>query len=394
MTLLVEPEQATVAELTAALGRQAVTRASLEGARDELSSRLDEDVVVLGPNIDLGGAFRLASDYRVTRPTLSVVLVRRRIETSVLSEAMRNGVREVVEERDLRALNDAVGRARTLASELRLLNEGGEAGQLAQGKVLTVFSAKGGCGKTTLSTNIAAMMAAEGDKKVCLVDLDLAFGDVGIALQLVPAHTVADAIAMGPTLDADGLRGLLTEHPTGLNVLAAPVGPDAKDAIKPDLVTRMIDLLTRDFDLVIVDTPPAFDDTTLAAFDRTDLLLVLTTLDVPAIKNLKLALETLDMINFAPEKVKVVVNRADAKVGLGVGDIEKAIRLPIAARIPSSRDVPASTNRGVAISVDNPRHPVSLAIRQLMTENMPEMANHLADADGRRRPLFRPRGEA
>lgn len=394
MTLLVEPEQATVAELTAALGRQALTRASLEGARDELSSRLDEDVVVLGPNIDLGGAFRLASDYRVTRPTLSVILVRRRIETSVLSEAMRNGVREVVEERDLRALNDAVGRARTLASELRLLNEGGEAGQLAQGKVLTVFSAKGGCGKTTLSTNIAAMMAAEGDKKVCLVDLDLAFGDVGIALQLVPAHTVADAIAMGPTLDADGLRGLLTEHPTGLNVLAAPVGPDAKDAIKPDLVTRMIDLLTRDFDLVIVDTPPAFDDTTLAAFDRTDLLLVLTTLDVPAIKNLKLALETLDMINFAPEKVKVVVNRADAKVGLGVGDIEKAIRLPIAARIPSSRDVPASTNRGVAISVDNPRHPVSLAIRQLMTENMPEMANHLADADGRRRPLFRPRGES
>lgn len=394
MTLLVEPEQATVAELTAALGRQALTRASLEGARDELSSRLDEDVVVLGPNIDLGGAFRLASDYRVTRPTLSVILVRRRIETSVLSEAMRNGVREVVEERDLRALNDAVGRARTLASELRLLNEGGEAGQLAQGKVLTVFSAKGGCGKTTLSTNIAAMMAAEGDKKVCLVDLDLAFGDVGIALQLVPTHTVADAIAMGPTLDADGLRGLLTEHPTGLNVLAAPVGPDAKDAIKPDLVTRMIDLLTRDFDLVIVDTPPAFDDTTLAAFDRTDLLLVLTTLDVPAIKNLKLALETLDMINFAPEKVKVVVNRADAKVGLGVGDIEKAIRLPIAARIPSSRDVPASTNRGVAISVDNPRHPVSLAIRQLMTENMPEMANHLADADGRRRPLFRPRGES
>lgn len=396
MTLLVEPDQSTVAELTSALGRATVTRSSVDGARDELTTSSDEDVVVVGPNVDIGAVFRLASDYRVTRPTLSIILVRRRVETSVLADAMRNGVREVVEERDLRALNDAVARARTLAGELRLLNEGGD--DLAshkRGQVITVFSAKGGCGKTTLSTNLAAMLAAQGHKRVCLVDLDLAFGDVGIALQLVPTHTVADAIAMGPTLDADGLRDLLTAHPTGLQVLAAPTGPDTKESIKPELVSRTIELLAREFDVVVIDTPPAFDDTTLAAFDRTDMLLVLTTLDVPAIKNLKLSLETLQLISFPPENVRVVVNRADAKVGLSVSDVEKATRHEVAARIPSSRDVPAATNRGVAIAVDDPNHPVSAAIATLITQNMPELADGLTPAGpSRRRPLFRSRGES
>ena len=366
MTLIAEPDPSWQRELQSAVGSQAIVLAGLDGVRDALEASTEHDVVVLGGNIDSGGAFRLASDYRVTRPTLSVILVRRRIETSLLADAMRHGVREVVEERDLPALNQAVQRAQRLASELRMV---GEAGPVAPGRkkgtVITVFSAKGGCGKTTVATNLAALLAVERHETVCLVDLDLAFGDVGIALQLVPARTVSDAITMGATLDAEGLEALLTPHSSGLKVLAAPIGPDATENIKPDLVFRILDLLTSMFDVVIVDTPPAFDDTTLAAFDRTDSLLVLTTPDVPAVKNLKLSLETLHLINFPTEHVRIVVNRADAKVGLTVGDIEKSVKSTISARIPSSRDVPSAVNRGVAISVDSPKHPVSQAVRSL-----------------------------
>ena len=392
MTLVTEPNSAAAAELGSVLGRATTTLANLDATRDALSNSLDEDVVVVGPSIDAAGAFRLAADYRITRPTLSVILVRRRVETSVLAEAMRNGVREIVEEHDLRALNEAVQRARALAGDLRVLSDGGESPATKRGTIVTVFSAKGGCGKTTVSTNLAAMLASETDKKVCLVDLDLAFGDVGIALQLVPVHTLADAVAMGASMDADGLRDLLTGHSTGLQVLAAPVGPDTKESVSPSLVTRILDLLSAEFDVVIVDTPPAFDDTTLAAFDRSDLLLMLTTLDIPAIKNLKVSIETLHYIGFPAEKIEVVVNRADAKVGITVADVRKAIEVPIAARVPSSRDVPAATNRGVAITVDAPRHPVSQAIRSLAATHLPDLAGQLAEPASSKRRIFRQRG--
>jgi pilus assembly protein CpaE len=367
MTLLVEPDDTAAGLIASALGTGARLLPHLETARDMLAADTSQDVVVVGPNIDAAAAFRLAGDYRVTRPTLGVVLVRRRVETSLLAEALRHGVRDVVEERDLAGINDAVQRAQQLADELRLVGEGDVASiERPRGKVITVFSAKGGCGKTTVSTNLGAMLASEFGQHVCLVDLDLEFGDVAISLQLVPAHNIYDAVAMGKSLDADGLRGLLTPHSTGLQALTAPISPDTHQSIKPELVERILDLLAAEFDVVIVDTPPSFDDTVLATFDRTDVLVLLTTMDVPAIKNLKIAIETLHMLNFSPDKTRVIVNRSDSRVGLNVGDVEKSIRLPVTGRIPSSRDVPTSTNRGAPLAIENPRHPVSQALRDFI----------------------------
>lgn len=403
MTIIADPDPSRISELRAAVGAHAVTVAGLDAVRDALESTTEHDVVVLGPTIDPGGAFRLAGDYRVTRPTLSIILVRSRIETSILADAMRHGVREVVEERDLPGLNQAVDRAQRLANELRVV---GDAGTLVEGRkrgqVITVFSAKGGCGKTTIATNLAALLASERHESVCLVDLDLAFGDVGIALQLVPARTVTDAISMGATLDAEGLQALLTPHSSGLKVLAAPIGPDSKESVKPDLVFRIIDLLAATFEVVIVDTPPAFDDTTLAAFDRTDELLVLTTPDIPAVKNLRLSLETLKLINYPTDHIRVILNRADAKVGLSAGDVEKSAKYPITAKIPSSRDVPAAVNRGEAITVASPKHPVSQAVRTLADSLVPipeqphdasSGSGRLSRASSRKRGRFRPKGE-
>jgi pilus assembly protein CpaE len=113
-----------------------------------------------------------------------------------------------------------------------------------------------------------------------------------------------------------------------------------------------------------VDTPPAFDEQVLEALDQSDLIALIATLDIPALKNLKLTLETLDEINFPREKWAVVLNRSDSKVGLALNEVEKTLRVPISIQIPSSRDVPAAINRGVPIIYDNPKHPVSVAIRQ------------------------------
>jgi pilus assembly protein CpaE len=258
-----------------------------------------------------------------------------------------------------------VRRARELARQLRdTVSEAPDAERsTSRGTLITVFSAKGGCGKTTLATNLAAALAAGGRREVCLVDLDLAFGDVAIAMQLFPAHTIADAVPLADNLDASALASLLTPHSPGLTTLVAPIEPGTAESIPASLVTTVLTLLKQQFDFVVVDTPPAFDDHVLAAFDQSDMVALLATLDIPALKNLKLTLETLDLLNYPRDRWRLVLNRADSKVGLAVSEVEKTLKAPIISQIPSSRDVPASINRGVPIVLDDPKHPVSMAIK-------------------------------
>jgi len=364
MTAVIDYDPTGAETLHNAVSGDCTLLPTFEALRDHLDTHTGEDCVVVGASVDLESALSLATEMRVIRPSLGVVLVRRRVDTSLLGDALRAGVREVIEERNLAGVNTAVQRVQNVAHAIREQVPGAseEAEPEARGTVVTVFSAKGGCGKTTLSTNLAAALADGGRREVCLVDLDLSFGDVAIALQLYPSHTIADAVKHGEALDLAALEAILTPHSAGLTTLVAPVEPGAS-GISADLVGRILDLLRPRFDFVIVDTPPAFDDPVLAAFDRSDVIALIATLDIPALKNLKLTLETLDLLNYSRDKWLVVLNRADSKVGLALNEVEKTLRVPIAVQIPSSRDVPASINRGVPIVVEDPRHPVSQAIK-------------------------------
>jgi pilus assembly protein CpaE len=368
MTAIVEFDPIGAESIKAALGPDSGVLASLDALRAHLDVNLFEDCVVLGPSVDQQDVFELAEEMRLKRPSLGVVMVRRRIDTAVLSDALRAGVREVIQERDLSGLSTAVRRQREIAARLREQIETGAEGEARQqhGQVITVFSAKGGCGKTTLATNIATALAESGKGTVALVDLDLAFGDVAIALQLFPTHTIADAVSIGEDLDGPALASLLTTHRSGLQALVAPMEPSAAENITTPLVSHILDILREDFDYVVVDTPPALDDHVLAAFDHSNVVALLATLDIPALKNLKLTLETLDLIGYPRDRLKIVLNRSDSKVGLSLSEVEKTLRAPIVAQIPSSRDVPASTNRGVAIVSDDPKSPVSIAIRSFI----------------------------
>ena len=372
MTAIVDLDGNIADSLHSALGPDSLVLPSLDALRRHLETQFAEDTVVLGPTVDITAALGLAQSMRVSRPSLGVILVRRRVDTSVLTDALRAGIFEVVDERDLAGLNAAVRRARDIARQLRET-----VGHLtpavdtaSRGKLITVFSAKGGCGKTTLATNLAAALADRGRREVCLVDLDLAFGDVAIALQLYPAHTIADAVPIANNLDSSAVASLLTPHSPGLTTLVAPIEPGTAESIPAALVAAVLELLKQQFDYVIVDTPPAFDDHVLAAFDQSDLVALLATLDIPALKNLKLTLETLDLLNYPRDRWRLVLNRADSKVGLALGEVEKTLKAPIAAQVPSSRDVPASINRGVPIVLDDPKHPVSAAIKAFAERNI------------------------
>jgi pilus assembly protein CpaE len=364
MTLLIEPDAELAETLVFTMGSQV----TVLDATHEVARRVEQDasevLVVLGPGVDQSLAFGLAEDLRVTRPHVGVVLLRRRVDIAVMGQALRSGIREVVDPDDLAALGAACNRSleisRRLASAAGLATDAGP-----EGRVVTVFSAKGGCGKTTIATNLAAVLASGGRARVCLVDLDLAFGDVAIALQLVPARTITDSSAMVGTMDEQGVRSLITPHSPGLDTVLAPTEPGQSERVDVKVVGELVRVLRRMYDFIVIDTPPAFSEHVLAAFDASDCYVLLATLDIPALKNLRLTLEMLELLGYPQSSWLVALNRSDSKVGLGVDEVERTLRVPIAAQIPSSRAVPASINRGVPLVLDEPAHPVSGAIRQL-----------------------------
>lgn len=365
MPIIVEPQPTNAETFASAIGSATKQVANLEQLKRTLSEEPGEYAIVLGPSVDLDAGAALADNLRVTRPATSVILIRRRVDTSVLAEALRSGMREVVEERDLAGLGQAVRRAAQIWEALHGPVSTGAS--TVHGKQITVFSPKGGVGKTTLAVNLAIALT-HNDHAVCLVDLDLGFGDVAITLQLFPARTLADAIPLEAGLDTDTLEVLLTPHRDGIQTLVAPVQPDAKDSIPASLVGKILRLLKAKFDYVVVDTAPSFDEHVLQAIDETDELLLVTTLDVPTLKNVKIAVETLDLLNVPRERRRLILNRADDKVGLSADKVESTLGMKIAASVPTSPQVASSTNSGEPILSSLPRHAVSRAISALAEE--------------------------
>jgi len=167
------------------------------------------------------------------------------------------------------------------------------------------------------------------------------------------------------------------------DVLLAPVNPADVEHITGDLAGRILSILQEEYDYIIVDSPPAFTEVVLRSFDQASAYVLLTTLDLPAIKNLKVTIDTLDALAMPRDKWHVVVNRSDTHVGLEVSDVEKAIGMGVTARIPSSNDVPASINMGVTLMSSKPKHAVSKAILELGRTVAPEWSEALPSAPAR-----------
>jgi pilus assembly protein CpaE len=363
MPVVVDPDSETLAQLLAAIpaGGHGVDHA--DRLQAWLANRPEEYAVVLGPHVELRDALALSDGMRLSRPSTSVILMRDVVDTDVLREAMQAGIRDVIPVGDHAAIAAAVDRAYQLYIALR-----GPGGAIHTGRIITVFSPKGGVGKTTMAVNLALALSDKGARKVCLVDMDLAFGDVAITLQLFPTHTVEHAIGSEESIDAPLLESLLTRHPDSLMVLAAPSHPDVRDRVSPVLVSRILRALRETFDFIVVDTAPAFDEQTLTALDETDECVIVATLDVPTLKNVKVALETLEMLNIASGHRHLLLNRADDAVGLGPDKVESILGMGVAAQIATSMDIAAATNAGRPILSSHPQHASSSALRRLASQ--------------------------
>jgi pilus assembly protein CpaE len=215
-------------------------------------------------------------------------------------------------------------------------------------------------GKSLVAVNTAVALAQK--HRVCLVDLDVNSGDVAIMLQLSPSRNVNDLVSFRGGIDEGAIESLLTPHSERLSVVAAPVHLDSPDQATAEDIGQLLEGLKAMFEYVVVDTSGVFDDQALAALDRSDSIILVGTLDIPALKGVKLATSTLDLLNFPRESWSFVLNRVDAKVGLTQAEFESTLGLKADAILVSSREVLAAVNRGEALVSAFPSNPNSKAL--------------------------------
>lgn len=378
LIVLTDRDERFIEGMRAVLGNEAgcsVDVAPTAAAALDTASRGDAAVVLLGPSIAIETALETGAALAAMTPPVCTILVAKLVTTELLRMALRAGLRDVLSAseqtygevaRSVREAHDAA------VSRTAAVPKDGEGPQTpaASARVITVFSTKGGVGKSVLATNLGVALALD-QKRVVLVDLDLESGDVGIMLNVKPAHTILDAARAVDRLDVEMLKGLLVRHESGLQMLLAPVRPEDAEMVTAARVGRIIDLVRQVADVVIIDTPGAMSESVLTAVDKSDTVLAVSTMDMPSVKNMRVALQKLAQLGYRNGLIRLTLNRADSKVLMDVSDVEEALGATVSARIPSDRLVPRSVNKGVPVVTDQPKSAVARSIVELAGSMMP-----------------------
>jgi len=386
--LVLDRNDALAEQLDAALARSVdppkiTSCARIGSVADVLENEGPFDLLVAGPSLGTRSGLARLRLIHEELPGMLLVLAFSRRPDSTLRDIVRAGAIDLlqlpVDDRELAA---SVERALDVASSLRaaapeagapLLPTAPAAG--GPGIVYTISSATGGCGKTFYATNLAYFLSRYTNRRVCIVDLDLQFGEVSTALRLRPKYTIFDALQREDT-DEEDLRAHIDEycitHETGVSVLAAPREPSEADRISPPDVTRILEAVRNRFDYVIVDSPPALTETVLAAFDMSDMLYVMATLDLPSVRNMSVFLSTLDRLKVPTDHVRLILNKAETDVGIDIEQVEKLFPQGFESVLPYAKEVSRSINLGMPVMAASPSSEISSLMAHGMSRVLPE----------------------
>jgi pilus assembly protein CpaE len=254
-------------------------------------------------------------------------------------------------------------------------------GENGNAPMICVLGPKGGTGKTVTSSNLAVALAQAG-RSVSVVDLDLQFGDLALAMGVRPEKTIYDLVQSGGSLDADKLDAYVMPHPSGVRVLVAPTRPDQANTVVPEFLREIYPLLRARSDFVVLDSSPGFSPEVISAIDASTYVCMIGTLDTLSLKNTRLGLETLELMGYDPDKVVLVLNRADSRVGIDDEDVLSVVGKRPDVRIPSDVGVPRAVNEGAPIVLSRPDSAASTAFRALADQFIRREAGEPIDGDG------------
>ncbi|HUC06436.1 MAG TPA: AAA family ATPase [Acidimicrobiales bacterium] len=339
-------------------GFQVVTSANVVDVVEEVREQGPFDVLVAGPVFDSHAGMARLAQLRSEGPTPVVVLALGPKPKATLSDIVRTGAIELVEyPTSKRQLSMALQRAFDLAdvspvplgTTMPVVSQSMVVERPHFAEVFTVASSSGGCGKTFYATNLACYLAANTGQRVCLVDLDLQFGEVSTALHLRPRFTISDLLSREDIEEEDleeHVEEYLQEHDLGFSVLPAPFSPAEADMIAPKDVYKVMGALRKRFDFIVVDTPAQLSEVVLAAFDHSTKVLCMVTLDLPSIRNMRVFLSTLEKLRINSDSIGVVLNKVEDDVGIDIDEVQEVLDNKIVSVLPYSREVSRSINKG------------------------------------------------
>ena len=327
---------------------------------------LRPDVVLMDINMPGMDGIEATERLSLEVPEASIIIMSVQGEQEYLRRAMMAGAKNYLTkpftgDELIHAAKDAFTRDRKMRDALR-----GKAGEKKQGKVISIFSGKGGVGKTTLAVNLAVALASRPSAKVAIVDADIQFGDVALTLNVLPRSTMADVVAEKDHLDDNTLAAYMTVYSDQLHVLAAPLRPEQAESVSGKLVGAVLKQLRQSYDLILVDTASAFNEATIAALDAADEVLVLAALDLLTVKNTKLALEIMQSLGYADEKIMLVLNRSTPEGGIEAKEVETTLKRTFATAIPTDgKTVVGALNKGIPFVLSHPAAAVSQQITSI-----------------------------
>jgi pilus assembly protein CpaE len=364
-------------------------------AAEELIVNADNpvDVLVLSPEVKEPDALGLAEFVGRSAPATAIVMVRDHSWNGLLPAAMRAGIRDVVDlTQGAQELRDAVDRAIAWASNLRSLRGAMADNPAQRGMVISIFSSKGGTGKTMLTTNLATAIADVTGKDTAAVDLDVDMGDVFSYFGIEAKFQIQDLIDLGEGANRETI--ISHAHQITDNLYAFGAQPDPTvETPGGEVVGKFLRALRNQFPYVVVDASADYTDLALSCFDLSDAICLVTALDVVGVKHLSKALDTLVGIGIPRDRFRIVLNRADSKVGLDSSDVERVMKIQVDTMIPSSRLVPMSLNRGKPVYLEEPNSDITKSIRELATRltgvsGKKREADEQADDKSKKRRLF------
>jgi pilus assembly protein CpaE len=304
----------------------------------EMAGRLMPDIVLIYSDMQQMDGYEACEKITEICRNTSVIIMAREIGAEQVRKAMVSGAKDYLTlPLDINGLISTI--RITYKRRIKYDNTRIEDVQNDKktGHLIGIFSTKGGVGKTTIALNLAVDLAQKTNKKIALVDLDLQFGDVALMANIEPERTLADIMEETASVDPSVINSLLTEYMPNLMILASPPSPEYSEYISGEMIREILSFLRQAYDYVIIDTASNFSDSTLAALDAADEILMVAAMDIVSVKNVKIGLEIMKSLEYADEKIKILVNMADSKLGISYADLERIFGKKIEYKIPEAK---------------------------------------------------------
>jgi pilus assembly protein CpaE len=348
----------------------------------EAAHRLKPDVVLMDVNMPELNGIQATEVLASEVPGSPVIIMSVQGERDYIRRAMQAGAREFLIKpfsgdeliASIRRVHQLEQKKGTFLANAAVTTpvHGAQPAPVRRGEVFLVFSGKGGVGKSIIASNLAIALGMETGARVALVDLDLQFGDIGVLLNLDHARSITDLADPAASGDSEYINEVLAKGPEGIQVLLAPISPELADLVTADHLRAIMQELRRSFDFIVVDTASHLAELNLEAIELATRVIVVTALNIPAIKDTKLTLKVLESLNVEPDRILLTLNRSDAHSEFNKEAVENNLRFPIALQIPHDpKAVSTSVNRGAPFVSANPEAEISRSIRELVSQLVP-----------------------